>query len=670
VVVLGYGIWQSEFGGDPAIVGGALRVNGETLTVVGIAPRGFAGLGYAAGFFVPLAQSDRVAGVARLQSPEERWVRTLVRLPRGTSTASAAGALSALARTLDESTPLAAGARGALLQPATAFDPESNVDPFFHAARALTAAAVLFLLLSSANVAGLLLARAALREREWALRKALGASPRVLLASLAGEIAWPALLGALGGLLVAKAIALWLERMLLTPLGGIGPGWAPPGQSLLAFDARAVLFALTAALTTCAVALAPPFLRVLRDDPNRALRSGDARAGTRLGARRVLVVLEVALAVVLVVGGVLLARSLGRAASSDLGFDAHGLTLATIHLPRGGARPPAAAWNALLEEVRRLPAVRSATIAHVPPSTGFARATRVAPLATPAAWRDTSYNLVATDYFKTLGVPIVAGRTLDDRDTPQTPAVVVVNRALADALFPGASAVGQRLRVELPPRPGDAGPDFEIVGVVADAATTSPIASNQPSIFFAYGQRSHSRMTLLVRSTAPLGALEPAVRRALGTAAPEAAVIDLVDADEQRTRSLHPLRINATLAEGLAAIAAATALAGLLALQMFSVGLRRREFGVRLALGARHGDLAGLIVRDGLRLGAAGTLVGLAASLATTRFLRTLLYGVGESDPWTLTLVPLVMIAGVLVAGWIPARRAMRTDPAESLRAL
>lgn len=669
VVVLGYGVWRNDFGGDPTIVGRELRVNGQPLTVVGVAPRGFAGLGYAAGFFAPLVQSDAIAGLARLDSPAEHFLRLLVRLPQGTSTAAAGDALASVARGLDGSAPVEGGARRTLLLPATGFDPESAGDPFFHAARALVGAAVLFLLLGAANVAGLLLARAAARERDWALRKALGASPRRLVLALAADVALPATLGALGGLLVTWLVARWLEGMLLTSPAGLGPGWNAPGARLLVFDLRAALFACAAAAFTCVAALAPPLVRVLRDDPNRALRT-DLRAGTRLGARRAMVALELGLAVVLLVGGGLLARSLRRAAHSDLGFDTRGLTLVTIHLPRANARPPAVVWNRLLDEARGLSLVRSAALAHVGPNTGFARATRVAPPATPDAWREASWNLVSPEYFATLGVPIVAGRALDARDTPTAPAAVVVNRALAERLFPGASAVGMRLRVDGPARAGEAGPEFEIVGVAANAATTSPVSSDQPALFFAYGQRTHSRMTLLVRSAAPLGTLEPAIRRALAAAAPEAALIDLVDADAQRTRSLHPMRINATLAEGLAGLALATALGGLLALQLFTVSLRRREFGVRLALGAQHRDLARLVLREGLVLGAFGAVAGLAAAAGATRFLRSMLFGVGALDPWTLALVPVALLATIVLAGWIPARRAMRTDPGESLRAL
>jgi predicted permease len=670
VVVLGHGIWQSDFGGDPAVVGRAVRVNGAQLTVVGVAPPGFTGLGYATGFFAPLAQADAVSGVARLGVAEERWLRVVTRLPRGTWLAAAGEALAAVARELDRSAPLEEGPRKPLLLAATTFDPASREDPFFHAATALTAAAVLFLLLGSANVAGLLLARAAAREREWAMRKALGAAPRRLVGALAGELAFPAAAGLAGALLVAVPVVRWLERMLLTPIGGLGPGWAATGEHVLALGGRAYAFAAIAALVTIALAALPPLVRVLRDDPIRALRSGDARSGARLGPRQIMVALELALAVVLLVGGTLLARTLRSAVAADLGFDARGLSIATVHQPRAGARPAPVVWNALLEEVRRLPGVRSATLAHVGPNAGWTRWTRVATDSAHESWRDTEYNLVSTRYFSTLGVPIAAGRALDERDAPGAPASVVVSRTLAETLFPHQSAIGRHLRADLPVRAGDSGPDFEIVGVAADAATTSALAPHAPTVYFAYGQRSHSRMSLLVRGAAPLSTLEPGLRRALAAAAPEAAVVDLVDAHEQLLRSLHPLRINATLAVALAAMGLATAVAGLLALQVFAVSLRRRELGVRLALGARERQLARLVLGDSARLAAAGALAGVAGALALTRLLSSLLFGVAAVDPWTLVLVPLALVAVVLVAGLVPAYRAMRTNPAEVLRSV
>jgi len=670
VVVLGHAIWQSDFGGDPAVVGRAVRVNGAQLTVVGVAPAGFTGLGYATGFFAPLSQADSVSGVARLGVAEEQWLRVVTRLPRGTSLAAASEALAAVERELDRSAPLEEGPRKPLLVAATRFDPASREDPFFRAATALNAAAVLFLLLGSANVAGLLLARATAREREWAMRKALGAAPGRLVAALVRELAFPAAAGFAGALLVAIAVARWLEGMLLTPLGGLGPGWAAPGEEVLQLGARAYAFAGLAALVTIAFAALPPLVRVLRDDPVRALRSGDARSGARLGPRQVMVALELALAVVLLVGGALLARTLRSTMSADLGFDARGLSIATIHQPRGSARPAPVVWNALLDQVRRLPGVRSATLAHVGLNAGWTRETRVAVDDSPESWRDVEYNLVSTQYFSTLGVPIAAGRALDERDAPGAPASVVVSRTLAEKLFPQQSAIGRRLRVDLPVRAGDSGPDFEIVGVAADAATTSALSPHAPTVYFAYGQRSHSRMSLLVRGAGPLSTIEPGLRRALAAAAPEAAIVDLVDAQEQLLRSLHPLRINATLAVALAALGLGTAVAGLLALQIFAVSLRRRELGVRLALGARERQLARLVLGDSAKLATAGALAGVAGALALTRLLESLLFGVAAVDPWTLVLVPLALVAVVLAAGLVPAYRAMRTDPAEVLRSV
>ncbi len=670
VVVLGHAIWQSDFGADPGIVGKEVRVNGAQLTVVGVAPQGFTGLGYATGFFAPLAQADAVSGVARLGVADEQWLRVVTRLPRGTSLAAASSALAAVARELDRTAPREEGPRQALVLAATTFDPASRDDPFFHAAAALTAAAVLFLLLGSANVAGLLLARATAREREWAMRKALGAPPRRLVGALARELGVPAGLGFIGALLVAIPVGRWLEHMLLTPLGGIGPGWAAPGEQVLQLGLRVYAFAAAAAVATIALAALPPLLRVLRDDPVRALRSGDARSGARLGPRQVMVALELALAVVLLVGGALLARTMSSAVDSDLGFDARGLSIATVHQPRGGARPAPVVWNGLLDEVRRLPGVRSATLAHVGLNSGWTRWTRVATDDALESWRDAEYNIVGTRYFSTLGVPIAMGRALDDRDAPGGAPAIVISRTLADKLFPGQSAIGRHLRVDLPVRAGESGPDFEIVGVAADAATTSAIAPHAPTIYFAYGQKTHSRMSLLVRGAAPLSTIEPGLRRALATAAPEAALIDLVDAQEQLLRMLHPLRINATLAIALAGMGLLTAVAGLLALQIFAVSLRRRELGVRMALGAREKQLAKLVLGDSARLAMAGALGGVAGALALTRFLSSLLLGIGTVDRWTLVLVPLGLVAVVVVAGLLPAWRAMRTNPAEVLRSV
>jgi putative ABC transport system permease protein len=669
-IVLGYSLWRDDFGSDPGVVGRSIRVNSTRLTVVGVLPQDFTGLGYAAAFFIPLRQSDSVSGVSRLGAPDNHWLRLLTRLPQGLHLEQAQSVLATVASDLDRATPLAQGKRTPQVLPATHFDPVNRDDPFFQAARLLAGAALLFLVLGSANVAGLLQASVASREREWAVRKALGAPGWSLMRGIILEHSLPSLAGLAASFGIAVIATRWLGRMAQTPLGGIGSGWSA-GEQMFGVDANAATFAGVAALLAMGGALLPSILRVMGSDPNRSLRSDDPHFTSQLRSRRTLVTVELALAVVLVVGGTLLARSLSAAASAPLGFNPHGLTSLSLYLPRTAEGKTAMkVWNDLLDRARRLPGVESATLVHVAPNAGWSRAAKVAPVESPNTEKDVHYNLVASAYFSTLGVPIEAGRALDQRDTPRSPPVVVVSHSLAARLYPRQRAVGHQIRVAGAVKSGEAGPDFEIVGVSADAATTSALEGSAPTVYFAYGQRVHARMALVVRSAAPLAILEPRLRDALRTAAPEAAVVDLLTVDEQFARSLYAFRMNAILATSLAGLGLLTAVAGLLALQFFAVNLRRKEFGIRMALGAKRGQVAQLVLRETAALALAGAVIGLAGAVGMTRWLQSLLYGVGALDPWTLGLVTVGLVALVFIAGWIPSRRAMRADPAETLRGI
>lgn len=677
VVVLGHRLWRGLFAADPGVLGRAVELNGRNFTVVGVVARGFQGVQFSSEFFVPLAQSDRLTGLARLESPDEKFLSLWGRLRAGDAgraqTIERAG--SALAA-LDATSPLPDGEkRRPLLTLATEPGDWIRTDPYYTGARYLTGAAALFLLLAAGNVSGLLLARATARDREWAVRKAMGASPARLAAAIASEVAPAVVLGLLGALAVTRLVMAWLERALIATPGGLGTTWAVEDAHALRYDGRLLAFALAAAAVALLVAVGAPLARVLRRPAIRALRDESAGGGTdrrRLAPRRLLVIAELALAVVLVVGGTLLVRTLRSLASADPGFEARGLALATIHLPRaaGGAAADVATYVTLFERSQALSDVRAVTLANVGPNTGWSRELKAAPAEKPEALADVSYNIVGPRYHSTLGVPLLAGRELDERDAPDAMPAVVVSRALALKLFGTENVVGHRIHSEMTLRTGDLGPEFEIVGVAADAGVTSPAEPERPWVFFAYGQKRHPRMSLVLRTSTPLGTLEPRLRDLLTATRADASLIDLVSTEDQLRRALHAQRINATIAGGLSVAGLATALGGLAALQLFTVTLRRRDFGIRAALGASAPALTRAVLRDGLRLAGYGAIAGLAAAAATTRLLSSLLFGVQPLDPWTFAATPLVFAAAVVLASLPPALRAGRVDPVESLRAL
>jgi predicted permease len=677
VVVLGHRLWRGLFGSDPKVVGRRVALNGHEFTVVGVVARGFQGLGFASEYFVPLAQADRLTGLLRATTPDDRWLAVWARIPpgKGARERATTRAASALAG-LDATSPLPDGARRSV-RVSLATEPGDwiRTDPYFAGARYLTGAAALFLLLAATNVSGLLLARATARDREWAVRKALGASPGRLAAEIAGEAALAVFVGLLGALAVARLVMQWLEHALITPVGGIGASWAVEDARVFSIDGRLLAFASAATVLALLVAIGAPLARVLARSPIRVLRDESAGGGVdrrRLAPRRLLVVAELALAVVLVIGGTLLVRTLRGLAAADPGFDANGLVLATVHLPRsaGGATADFATYSSLVERAKTLPGVRAVTLAHLGPNSGWAREASAAPSENPDRLFDVSYNFVGPRYHSTLGVPILAGRELDERDAPTAPPAVVVSRALALEWFGEENVVGRRLRTELPTGGGDAGPEFEIVGVAADAGVTSPSERHRPWIFFAYGQKRHSRMVLVTRTSTPIGVLEPSLRELVTSTSADASLIELVSTEEQLERALHAQQINAAISGALSAAGVATALGGLVALQLFTVQLRRRDLGIRAALGASRHALLLAVLRDSLGLAAIGGAVGLAAAAAATRLIESLLFGVQALDPATFVVVPLALAAAVVVSSLPPALRAARVDPAESLRAL
>jgi predicted permease len=672
VAVLSYAFWKGTLGADPGALGRVLRMNGQTVTVVGVAPDRFTGPGLPAAVYLPLAQADRVTGVPRSANREVRWVSMGGRLAPGARIEPARAVLDGLARSLDESAPVAEGERRFTVAFAGRYmSPSGGKDPYFDSARLLSAAAGLFLLLGCASIANLLLARATARQREWAIRASLGAGRLRLAAGLLLESLVLCLAGALAGLPFAMLLARRIDSYVATPPPGLG-NWGE-GTNLVGIDGRALTFALAVALLcTLLGGLGPVFRLTRRDllDPLKSDAAGSGTAAGTLGVRKLLVVAQVASSVLLLLGGGLLWRSLDGAQHIDPGFSPDRLLLASIYVPRsvGGAAGSAPLFTRIRDEVGEIPGVRAATLALMAPLTGMSRGTQVAPRERPDASIPSSYNLVGMDYFSTLGIPIVQGRALDRRDQRDAAPAVVVNETLARKLWGDGGAVGRFVTVTEPPRPGEPGPDFEVVGVARDVRSTSPVDPPGPLLYFSQEQRSHSRMTIVARTTAPPLALAPALRRALRTASPDLAVIDLMTCRESLARVLVLPRMYAEIAGLFGLLGLAVAVVGVFGLLSYTVSLRRREMGIRMAVGARPADVRRLVLRQGMALVGAGLAAGVAGALALSHALAGILYGVGATDPLTFAAVPAALALVALLACDLPARRAARVEPSATLR--
>ncbi len=672
VAVLSHRFWLGSLGGDPAIVGKDLHINGVSVQVVGVAEDGFQGAGFASALYVPEIQGDRLTAVPRREDPAARWLNLNGRLAPGVTEAKAQAALEVLGRSLDRSAPLEDGkTRLMTVMPFSRYDPGFGTDEFVGRARMLMVVASAFLLLGCVSIANLLLARAISKQREWGIRASLGAGRGRLVGGVLAESLVLCLAGGVAGLGVAVLLARRIEDYVMTSPAGLGD-WAQ-GTRLIQPDLRVAAFAAAASVACALLGALGPVLRILRGDLLVPLKTDAAgtTAGQGLAPRKALLVVQVALSILLLLTGGLLARTLNRARSVDPGFQPDGLALVTIHIPRkvlNEAGGGGSIYASLLEKARSIPGVSSASLTHALPVAGTGKDVQAVSLDRPDLKVDVAFNTVAPDYFKTIGVPILAGRALDERDSAGAPRAVVVNQEMARLLWGRQAAVGRVLRLtdvsaaEVGERP------FEVVGVARDTRSVSLLEPPGPMVFFSFEQRRHPRMTLALRSSIPLNALAPGLRRSLRQAHPDLTIVSLVTCREHLASGLFEQRMYAEIAGLFALLGLAVAVVGLFGLMSYSVTLRGREFGIRMAIGARPGDVQRLVVRQGMTLVGVGMAVGMLGALALGRVLASFLYGVKASDPVTLLAVPAILAAVSLLACWLPARRAARLNPAVTLK--
>jgi putative ABC transport system permease protein len=681
VMVLGGPFWRHQFGADPEIVGKTVSLDGRhAYTVVGVMPPGFQADGLPFSIYLPMARwRDVVTGLDRRDGGR---VAALGRLRPGISREAAEQAVAAVARGLDESAPLARPRRVSLL-PAASLEArvgEGVVDPLVRRAEILTAVVGLLLLLAAANVANLLLARVLARRRELGVRAALGAGRWRLARGAALESLLLALAGGTAGTGLAWLGSRWLEP-ILHQTNPVGFGSWGEGARVLVFDGRMLVFAFVLAAATAAlVSLAPAFV-ISRAGPLEALRAESGGRGRSGGTRRLLVVAQVALALVLLVVAGLLVRSLASIEGIDPGFDTRGLFLASLYLPEDAPGSGAGAGEAsrqvdrFAELVRRLgalPEVASAGLVARPPLFGGAYPDQVA-LDGGAEGGEpfpVSGDMVGPGYFATLGLSILRGRGFTAADGPEAPGVAVVNQTFARHHLAGKDPIGRRVTLAGDASPRDRGRSFEIVGVVADSRYSSLMDPPSSMVYYAAAQRPRKRMTLVLRARAAAAeaGLGETVRRVLHREHPEVSVVELVPFEAQIRRSLFEQRLQVRLATAVGLLGLLLASAGLAAVVAYSVRRRRREIAVRMALGARLEDAVSLVLRDSVAVVALGLVLGLVVALALGKVVESLLFGVAPWDLPSLAGGAALLAATTLAASWLPARRAARVDPAGVLK--
>ncbi|HET9986624.1 MAG TPA: ABC transporter permease [Longimicrobiales bacterium] len=664
-VVLGRGLWLSRFGGDPGILGRTLVLDDERLTVVGVMPAGFAfpedaALWVRAPFDVPELKS--LPPDFDIRTMRDAWYfRVIGRLAPRASRADAQAEMDVIARRLREAHPVTNQGAGIRLVPLH----EQLVAGARQMVLLLFGAVALVLLIACSNVANLVLARASGRTRELAVRTALGASRGRLVRQLLAESVALALVSGVAGVALAAAGVGALGRL-------IPPALLPAGTVTL--DATVLAFSLVASLATAALfGAAPAFVasRIsLRAWTTERGSGGGGRAGTRI--RGALVVAEVALAVVLVAGAALTLQSLGRLAAVDPGFRPDGLVSAKVSLPGAGGSDRPAAARFYLDAVERVAAVPGVTGAAValsgPVESGRGAGLRVEGRANaPGTLPSIAWQVVSPGYFEAARIRLLRGRTFDERDRGDAAPVAVINEATARRYFPGEDPLGRRINTGL----DGLGVWVTIVGVVADTRNEGLAQAASPEMFRPLGQPVHfggEEMLLLARSAATPATLAPALRRAVDAVRPGVAVYDVRAGAELVHGFTRTPRFLLLLLGAFAALALVLGAVGIYGVAAFAVSQRRREIGVRMALGAQRRAVFGMVLRGGLQSVAVGLGLGLAGAVAATGVLRRVLYGIGALEPWTLAVVTAVAAAVAVAATAGPAARAARVDPAGVLR--
>jgi putative ABC transport system permease protein len=660
VTLLSQGLWKRRFGGDPSVVGKTVSLDATPYLIVGILPDSFA-------FFPePVDLYTPVGLMGGLKTWQDRGnhsgMRVLARLASGASFDTARREMDTIMLRLEKEYPKTNSGNRAMVS----LLEDSLFSDFRAALWILLAAVGVVLLIACANVAHLLLARASARRREFAIRTAIGAGRGRLVRQLLTESLF---LSAVGG-----ALGIVLAAWALGPLLRLAPSEIPRLADTR-IDPSVLLFTLAASTLTGVFFGLVPALQAARNDPQTALReSGNSTTGglERQRLRSTLFVSEVALAFVLAVASGLLLRSLRQVQAVSPGMETDGVLALDVYLPevRYQTRDERLRfYERVLEELRRTPGVEAASASMCTPVVGqcwgsvYLLSDR--PIPAQSDLPDSAFNMVESSYFRTMRVPLKEGRSFDATDTPTSPPVVVINETMARKWWPHESPLGKRIKQGFPQNDT---PYREIVGVVGDVPQSGLDEPIRTEVFLPMSQNPEAALTLLVRSSRPPTSLAMPAIAAVHAVDKDQAVTAIQPMSQYIAESMARRRFHTLLLGLFGALALLLASVGIYGVVSYGVAQRRREIGIRAALGAHPRDVLRLVFAHALRLTAVGMAIGAAAALVATRFLTSLLFEVRPTDPLTFGGVAGVVMAVVVVACARPARRAMAVDPAAVLR--
>jgi putative ABC transport system permease protein len=664
-VILTYDLWKRRFGGDPNVLGRKITLDAAPFYVIhGVAPQGFNFPGNVQ-LFRSIAINDYLPNY---KARDARNVYAVARLKPGVSYEQARAEIAAFSRRMAETYPNINAGLSFTLKPLRDFY-VGDVRPYLWL---LLAAVGFVLLIACANVINLLLARSLAREREVAIRMALGAGRSRLMRQLLTESLLLAVVGGLVGLATGWG---WI-RLLRSLVRAEMPAWIS-----INIDWRVLAFTMAVSILTGLIAGLAPALQASRPDLNELLKEGakGSPGGARSQLRKALVVAEIALALVLLVGAGLMVKSFLRLQQTELGFRPDNLLTLRIALPwRKYATAPAPDrasakqfYQQLLERMAALPGVEQAAITSNMPLSSERQEGKLTFTIEGQAAEEQQRNpylnalRASPNYFQTIGVRLIRGRLLNDFDTAETERVGVVSQRLADRAWPGQDPIGKRLKVG---GINSQGAWTTVVGVVGDVKHEEISGEGGLDLYVSYQQFSDSNMYLLLRTKVAPMTLANEATRAVWSVDPEQSTFDIMTMEERVADTIWQRRLSGALFAVFAALALALASVGIYGVMSYMVSQRTREIGVRMAMGARPRDVLRLVIAQGARLIAAGLGAGMIVAFIAARIIASLLYQVSATDLLTYLAVPLLLAAVALAACYIPARRAMKVDPMTALR--
>ncbi len=675
--VISYGYWKSEFGGDPKVVSKVADLNGTPFTIVGVTPPEFFGerVRKSPDFWLPIATQPQVMlHDSYLKDSGVYWLNLMGRLKQGATRQQAQAAATVqlrqflaglvgsdlsdherkeIAKSYVELAPGGPGISGLRID-------------YSQPLHILMAFVALVLLIACANVANLLLSRAAARQKEISMRLALGAGRARLVRQLLTE---SLIMASLGGV-VGALLASWGVRIMVANfVGRTSPLNVQPDLRVLAFTL------LVCALAAVLFGLAPA-LRSTRVDLVPALKANTAAAGApgrRWSLGKALVSLQAALSLLMLFGAGLFVRTLQKLEAEELGFNRQHVLLVSIDPRLAGYQPAQLApfYRQLLDRVNALPGVRSASVAAYSPMSGTSSSSNIGVQGytpPPGANMDVNVNVVGWKYFETAGMPMLLGREIGPQDTPASPKVAVVNATLAHDFFGKENPIGRRFGF------GDDvkhSGDIEIVGVVADAKYRDVRQKGQRMIFLPVVQMKEDAAYVSeidVRTVGDPRAVASEVRGAIDEINSSLSVTNVTTLSEQVDHSLHEERTISELSSFFGLLALTLACVGLYGVMAYAVARRTSEIGIRMALGARSADVLWMVLREAMLLVLAGVAIGVPAALTASRLIASMLFGLTPWDPLTISAATLVLVAVAVLAGYLPARRASRVSPMVALR--